>query len=177
MKKFLQKYGLTEEQINTVLAAYQKEHPEAKDLPEYIGKVRFDEVNTKLKDSEKKVSDLTKQLEEANKGSQAAIDAAVKAKEDELTATFNSEKETLVKEHSTEIAIMNAHGKNVKAIKALIDPTKPIEDELKRIQESDSYLFGSEDSDIPGGTGKKGGGGDGTSDKELQAMRDAVGVI
>jgi cytochrome oxidase Cu insertion factor (SCO1/SenC/PrrC family) len=176
MKKFLQKYGLSEEQINAVLAAYQKEHPEAKELPEYIGKVRFDEVNTKLKDSEKKVSDLTKQLEEANKGSQAAIDAAVKAKEDELTKTFKTEKDALVKEHSTEIAIMNAHGKNIKAIRALIDPEKPIDEELKRIQESDSYLFGSGD-DIPGGTGKSGGSGDGKADKELQAMREAVGVI
>lgn len=176
MKKFLQKYGLSEEQLNAVLEAYKKEHPDAKELPEYIGKVRFDEVNTKLKDSEKKVSDLTKQLEEANKGSQSAIDAAVKAKEDELTKAFKTEKDALVKEHSTEIAIMNAHGKNIKAIKALIDSEKPIEEELKRIQESDSYLFGSED-DIPGGTGKKGGSVGDTTDKELQAMRAAVGVI
>ena len=176
MKKFLQKYGLSEEQLNAVLEAYKKDHPDAKELPEYIGKVRFDEVNTKLKDSEKKVSDLTKQLEEANKGSQSAIDAAVKAKEDELTKAFKTEKDALVKEHSTEIAIMNAHGKNIKAIKALIDSEKPIEEELKRIQESDSYLFGSED-DIPGGTGKKGGSAGDTTDKELQAMRAAVGVI
>ena len=98
MKKFLQKYGLSEEQLNAVLEAYKKEHPDAKELPEYIGKVRFDEVNTKLKDSEKKVSDLTKQLEEANKGSQSAIDAAVKAKEDELTKAFKTEKDALVKD-------------------------------------------------------------------------------
>lgn len=176
MKKFLQKYGLSEEQINSVLETYQKEHPDAKDLPEYIGKVRFDEINTKLKNSEKKVTDLTKMLEEANSNSQVAIEAAVKAKVDELTATFNVEKETLIKEHSTELAIMNAHGKNVKAIRALIDTNKPIEEELERIQKSDSYLFDAE-NDIPNGTGKTGNNEEGITDKELQTMRAAVGVI
>lgn len=176
MKKFLQKYGLSEEQIDSVLETYQKEHPDAKDLPEYIGKARFDEINTKFKNSEKKVTDLTKMLEEANSNSQVAIDVAVKAKVDELTATFNAEKEALIKEHSTELAIMNAHGKNVKAIRALIDANKPIEEELERIQKSDSYLFGTE-SDIPNGTGKSGNANENTTERELQIMRAAVGVI
>ena len=50
-----------------------------------------------------------------------------------------------------------------------------VEDEIARLQKDEAYLFGTED-DIPGGTGKNGNSGTTSSDKELNAMRDAVGV-
>lgn len=177
MKKFLQKYGLPEEQINSVLEAYKKDHADAKDLPEYIGKVRFDEVNTKLKASESDLSKLNQQFEDATKGHQKALEEAVKKATDELVANHTQEKEALIKDHTTEISIMTSRGRNVKAIKALIDPTKPIEEELARIKKSDSYLFEAED-DIPPGTGRHGDpGGADASEAEMQKMRSAVGII
>ena len=175
MKKFLQKYGLTEEQLSAVLEAYKKDHPEATELPEYIGKIRFDEVNTKLKTSESRVKDLEKQIEDLNKGGDAAVAAAVKAKEDELTAQFTKEKEALIRDHNMDSAIFKAHGKNAKAIKALIDPEKDLDEEIKRLQKDEAYLF---EEDIPGGTGKHGSDkkpGE-VSDEEMDAMRLAVGV-
>jgi DNA-binding transcriptional MerR regulator len=175
MKKFLQKYGVSEEVLTALLEAYKKEHPEATELPEYIGKSRFDEVNKKLKDSEKKVADLEKQVGDLTSSSQSAIEAAVKKATDELTATHKAEVDKLTKDHSIEVAIMAAKGRNVKAIKALIDPEKKVEDEIARLQKDEAYLFGAED-DIPGGTGKNGNSGTTSSDKELNAMRDAVGV-
>lgn len=175
MKKFLQKYGLTEEEINKVLEAYKKDHPDAKDLPEYIGKSRFDEVNGKLKASEGEVTTLKKQIEDLQKGGDEATKAAVKAAEDALKATHQSEIDALKKDFEMENAILKAHGKNVKAIKALIDPEKKVDEEIARLQKDEAYLFGEED-DIPGGTGKKGGSGGQSSEKELNAMRDAVGV-
>ena len=176
MKKFLQKYGVSDEVINSLLEAYKKDHPDATELPEYIGKQRFDEVNGKLKDSEKKTKDLEKQIADLSKGGDEAVKAAVKAKEDELNAQFTKEKESLTKDHNMEVAIMQAHGKNTKAIKALIDPEKKLEDEIKRLQESDAYLFEDVDDDIPGGTGKKGDNSKEDDDKELEKMRHAVGV-
>lgn len=174
MKKFLQKYGLPEEQINNLLEAYKKDHPDASELPEYVGKSRFDEVNGKLKTSEGKVKDLEKQIEELNKGGDAAIKAAVKKATDDLTASHKSEMDAMRKDYEMDAAILKAHGKNAKAIKALIDPEKDLTAEIERLQKDESYLF---ESEIPGGTGKSGSDDPGQSDAELKQMREAVGVL
>ena len=167
MKKFLQKYGVSEEVLKALLEAYKKDgHADATDLPEYIGKSRFDEVNGKLKTSEKKVTDLEKQIADLQKGGDEAVKAAVTAKETELNDLHQKEIDSIKRDY----------GKNAKAIKALIDPEKKLEDEIARLQKDEAYLFDVED-DIPGGTGKKGGDGGKSSDKELEAMRAAVGIL
>ena len=177
MKKFLQKYGVSEEVLTALLEAYKKDgHADATDLPEYIGKTRFDEVNKKLKDSEKKVTDLEKQIADLQKGGDEAVKAAVTAKETELKDLHQKEIDSIKRDYAMDTAILKAHGKNAKAIKALIDPEKKLEDEIARLQKDEAYLFETED-DIPGGTGKKGGDGGKSSDKELEAMRAAVGIM
>lgn len=177
MKKFLQKYGVSDEVLTALLEAYKKDgHADATDLPEYIGKSRFDEVNGKLKTSEKKVTDLEKQIADLQKGGDEAVKAAVTAKETELKDLHQKEIDSIKRDYAMDTAILKAHGKNAKAIKALIDPEKKLEDEIARLQKDEAYLFDAED-DIPGGTGKKGGNGGKSSDKELEAMRAAVGII
>ena len=177
MKKFLQKYGVSDEVLTALLEAYKKDgHADATDLPEYIGKSRFDEVNGKLKTSEKKVTDLEKQIADLQKGGDEAVKAAVTAKETELKDLHQKEIDSIKRDYAMDTAILKAHGKNAKAIKALIDPEKKLEDEIARLQKDEAYLFDVED-DIPGGTGKKGGDGGKSSDKELEAMRAAVGII
>lgn len=177
MKKFLQKYGVSEEVLTALLEAYKKDgHADATDLPEYIGKSRFDEVNGKLKTSEKKVTDLEKQIADLQKGGDEAVKAAVTAKETELKDLHQKEIDSIKRDYAMDTAILKAHGKNAKAIKALIDPEKKLEDEIARLQKDEAYLFDAED-DIPGGTGKKGGDGGKSSDKELEAMRAAVGIL
>lgn len=177
MKKFLQKYGVSEEVLTALLEAYKKDgHADATDLPEYIGKSRFDEVNRKLKTSEKKAADLEKQIADLQKGGDDAVKAAVTAKETELNEVHQKEIDSIKRDYAMDTAILKARGKNAKAIKALIDPEKKLEDEIARLQKDEAYLFEGED-DIPGGTGKKGGEGGKSSDKELEAMRNAVGVF
>jgi hypothetical protein len=177
MKKFLQKYGVSEEVLTALLEAYKKDgHADATDLPEYIGKSRFDEVNRKLKTSEKKAADLEKQIADLQKSGDDAVKAAVTAKETELNEVHQKEIDSIKRDYAMDTAILKARGKNAKAIKALIDPEKKLEDEIARLQKDEAYLFEGED-DIPGGTGKKGGEGGKSSDKELEAMRNAVGVI
>ena len=177
MKKLLQKYGVSDEVLTALLEAYKKDgHADATDLPEYIGKSRFDEVNGKLKTSEKKVTDLEKQIADLQKGGDEAVKAAVTAKETELKDLHQKEIDSIKRDYAMDTAILKAHGKNAKAIKALIDPEKKLEDEIARLQKDEAYLFDVED-DIPGGTGKKGGDGGKSSDKELEAMRAAVGIL
>jgi DNA-binding transcriptional MerR regulator len=177
MKKFLQKYGVSEEVLTALLEAYKEDgHADATDLPEYIGKSRFDEVNRKLKTSEKKAADLEKQIADLQKGGDDAVKAAVTAKETELNEVHQKEIDSIKRDYAMDTAILKARGKNAKAIKALIDPEKKLEDEIARLQKDEAYLFEGED-DIPGGTGKKGGDGGKSSDKELEAMRAAVGIL
>ena len=174
MKKFLKKYGFTDEQINELLTKYKEDgHADATDLPEFISKSRFDEVNTAKKNSEAKVTELTKQIEDLQKGGDDAVKAAVKAKEDELTAAHQKEIDSIKKDYAMDTAILKAHGKNAKAIKALIDPEKDLDKEIERLQKDEAYLF---DSDVPGGTGKNGGDPGAGKDAELEKMRHAVGV-
>ena len=159
-----------------MLEAYKKDgHADATDLPEYIGKTRFDEVNTAKKNAEKKVTDLEKQIADLQKGGDDAVKAALTAKETELNEAHQKEIAAIKLDYAMDTAILKAHGKNTKAIKALIDPTKKLEDEIARLQKDEAYLFDKED-DIPGGTGKSGGEGGKSSDKELEAMRNAVGI-
>lgn len=172
MKEFLKKY-MTPEALADLETAYNAANEGAKGLPVYISKTRLDEVLGQKKDAEGKFKAL--EIEKSNWESslQSKIDEAVK------TAT-----EALKTEHATALkaaqdgfaqseAIYKAKGKNVTAIKALIDPAKKLEDEIVRIQKSDPYLF---EDDIPGGTGKDGSDNDGSEDKALAQMRAAVGI-
>ena len=135
MKKFLQKYGVSEEVLTALLEAYKKDgHADATDLPEYIGKSRFDEVNGKLKTSEKKVTDLEKQIADLQKGGDEAVKAAVTAKETELKDLHQKEIDSIKRDYAMDTAILKAHGKNAKAIKALIDPEKKLEDEINGLK-------------------------------------------
>lgn len=173
MEKFLKKY-LTEEQIKPIRDAYIADHPDAKTLPEYISKTRLDEVLAKQHASEESVTNLTKELDTLKTGTQAAVDEAVKKAKEEDTAHENEVVNSLKKDHEIDTAILSAHGKNLKAIKALIDATKDVSSEITRLKKSDAYLFGEE---LPGGTGKDGNGdGKGKASEELARMRRAVGI-
>jgi cell pole-organizing protein PopZ len=173
MKDFLKKY-LTEEQLVDLEKKYLAEHPEEKGLPMHISKGRLDEVLGKKKAAEEAQSAAEKALKELQEKTASDIQAAVKAAQDAAEADKQAAIKTLQQDFAATEAIYKARGRNVKAIKALIDPTKKIEDEIARIRKSDSYLF---DDDIPDGTGKNGsGGGNQVADKELAAMRSAVGI-
>ena len=172
MKEFLKKY-MTPEALADLEKAYNDANEGAKGLPVYISKARLDEVLGQKKTAEGKVTALETEKSTWESGLQGKIDEAVK------TAT-----ETLKNEHAAALkavqdgfaqseAIYKAKGKNITAIKALIDPAKKLDEEIVRIQKSDPYLF---EDDIPGGTGKEGGSGSGSEDQALAQMRAAVGI-
>ena len=54
--------------------------------------------------------------------------------------------------------IYESGARNVKAVRALLDESKPIDKQLADLKVSDAYLFGST---LPKGTGKEGGEDDG----------------
>ena len=173
MKNFLKKY-MTEEQLSDVTAKYIADHPGATELPTYISKARLDEVISKKDAAEQ----LANQHAAKIKDMETAHAAALTAAKQEATTAKDAEIEALKKDFSVTEAIYGAKGRNVKAIKALIDPDKSIEDEIARLKKDEAYLFHSDNpaDDIPDGTGKTGAGGKTDSDAEIAQMRKAVGI-
>lgn len=86
---------------------------------------------------------------------------------DEHEAEINAVK----KDNAIETGILKASGRNVKAIKALIDTDKitmdengtfsGIDEQIKSIMKTDSYLFGKEETRIEGTGAPKGGAASG----------------
>lgn len=173
MKNFLKKY-LSEEALKEVEQKYIADHPEAKELPVYISKARLDEVLGQKKTVEQSFEtykgETAKTIEELKQGQAKAIEEAVKAAQAESTKTIDA----LKKDFEVTEAIRNVKGKNVKAIKALIDPEKKLDDELARLQKDEAYLFETVAGSLPTGTGKE--GSTSSAEKELAQMRAAVGI-
>lgn len=173
MKNFLKKY-MTEDALKDVEAKYIAEHEGATGLPTYVGKSRLDEVI-----GQRDAANAAKaQSDAALTAAQAAHEAAIQEAIAKAKAEKDGEIEVLKKDFAVTEAIYGAKGKNVKAIKALIDPTKKVEDEIARLKKDEAYLFHSNEpaDDIPAGTGKNGSGGKGSDEAELAQMRKAVGI-
>jgi membrane protein involved in colicin uptake len=173
MKEFLKKY-LDEEQLKNLEEAYIKDHEGAKSLPVYISKARLDEVLSKQHTAESERDAKIAEIEKLKADNQKAIEEAVAKATEDANKAKDEALATQKKEFEITEAIYQAKGKNVVAIKALIDPTKTLKDEMARLQKEADYLFEKKSDDIPGGTGKQKGAEDST--KELDVMRKAVGL-
>lgn len=178
MKEFLKKY-MSEEALKQLEDDYKKANPDAQGLPVYVGKKRLDEVLDKEKAAKAEAENLKKENESLKQGNQAAIDEAVKKAKAEAEEASKKALEAQKKEYETDNYILKEKGKNIKAIRALIDPEKKLEDEIARLKKDESYLFEipGDDDDLPGGTGKQGADKTKEQEKELNAMRKAVGIL
>ena len=113
--------GITDEMINQVMAMHGRDLEAKKvNLNDYVSKTDYDALNGKLTAKQKELDDLIK-------------------------SNADKEKNTAISQ-----AISTAKGKNEKAILALLDGEKitfkdgkleGLEDQLKELQKSDSYLF------------------------------------
>ena len=186
MKSFLKSLGLSDEEIASITGKYVEKHKgdatPPTELPVYISKARLDEVLGKQRAAEESLTAEKAAHEETKKTLKGLQDGAgdetkkiLDAAKKEWDKTHKAEIEALKKDYSITEAIRDAKGRNVKAIKALIDSSKDVAEQLKNLKESDSYLFET-DNNIPSGTGKNNPGQQGSNESELQAMRKAVGI-
>lgn len=184
MKNFLKSLGLSDEEIKAITDKYVEKHKSdatpPTELPVYISKGRLDEVLAKQRTAEEALAsekaarvEVEKTLKDLQTGAGDEAQKAVAAAQKEWEKTHKAEIESLKKEYSITDAIRDAKGRNVKAIRALIDPSKDVAEQIKALQQSDKYLFGD---DIPNGTGKSDPGQPGDNAAELAAMRKAVGI-
>jgi hypothetical protein len=111
-----------------------------------IPKTKFDEINTQLKDSKTQITERDKQLETLKEGAKGN-EELTKQIEDLKTANENANKEyqekllAREKEFETETLIASSGAKNVKAVRALLDPEKDAKEQIEALKKSDDYLF------------------------------------
>ena len=174
MYKFLSKF-LSQEQLTQVVEAYKASNPKESELPVYVSKARLDEVLAERDDYKTKYKAIPQnwqeQIAEAKKLYDDEVAAHTQTKTD-YEAKLTSAK----KDAEIDSKLYLAKAKNITAVKALIDNTKPIDDEIKRLQKDESYLFGLDK--MPYGTGKNGNSDSDEPDGELgeEKMRAALGL-
>lgn len=151
--KELMEMGLDEETAKKVLEAYQKS---LKD--KYVPIERFNEVNNQTSELKSQIDERDKQLNELK--AKATGNEELTAKITELENLNNQTKEeyekkmaALKKETAIELKLKDERAKNIKAVKALLDLEKVsldgdnvigLDEQLKSLKESDSYLFGED---------------------------------
>ena len=172
MRKFLESF-LTPEQLQVVLDAYSAKNNGETTLPVYIPKSRLDEEINKRKEVETKFTAIPADWQDQLKGAQDAL----------ATQKTEFEKQLAEKDATLTLTekLYGAGARNVKAVRALIDPSKPLDEEITRVKTSDPYLFSR--SGMNKGTGKgddeHGGEGDDNGKKDgvsLDKMYAAVGI-
>lgn len=159
-KDELKALGLTDEQVDKVVADYGKN---------YVAKAQFNTKNEELKHAKEESEAVTKQLEELKKANEGNKDLATQLEK------MKQEAETRKKEYTdsinqmklnnaVDIALNGSKAKNTKAVRALLDLKEAkvgddgkvagLDEQLKKLQESDPYLF---DTGTTGTSGLKPG--------------------
>lgn len=169
------KIGLTEEQAEKVAAA------SAEELKAYVPKGDYDTKVKELETANGSIKDLTGKLKGFD-----GVD--VKKLQDDVKdweTKYNTDIANVKKTAAVDMAILQAKGKNPKAIKALLDMDKiTLKDDgtldgfdLEALKKSDGYLFDTETVKTVGtGTPKQGMQGDINSDNFIAAARSAAGL-
>ncbi len=144
---------LENEEIENKVEAIKKE------LPKYfVPKDKYNEVNEQKKEYKSMLNDGTKQLEELKAKAQGNEELLNKINElENLNKTTIEEYEKKIEQlnfdRALENALMKAKAKNIKAVKALLnlenikldgDNIIGLEEQLSKLQETDSYLFGDD---------------------------------
>ena len=158
-KEELKALGLTDEQADKIVADYGKN---------YVAKAQFNTKNEELKHAKEESEAVTKQLEELKKANEGNKDLAAQLEK------MKQEAETRKKEYTDSINRMKL---DTKAVRALLDlkevkvgddgKVAGLDEQLKKLQESDPYLFdtgtngtsglkpGEVSDGKPGGEGQK----------------------
>ena len=150
MRNFLAKF-MSAEDLDKLEEAYKAKNEGATGLPVYIPKSRFDEVDGKRKSAEQIIAGFEAEKTKAVNEATAALKEQFKdipkdwkeqlesAKSALETQKIEYEGKLKASEKSYEITnkIYESGARNVKAVRALLDDTKPIDKQLADLKTSD----------------------------------------
>lgn len=173
MRKFLSKF-LDSEKVDEIAEAYKAKNNNMDDLPIYIPKSRFDDKSSRIEELEAQLKDVPTDWKEQLENMKNELDVQKTEYEGKLAAA-SAEADRTAK-------IYGSGARNVKAVRALLNDTDSIDEQLAALKKSDPYLFKA--SSLNKGTGKgdveHGGEGDdkGKENDKLstEAMYRAVGI-
>jgi|SRR5690625_3369478 len=153
-REFLEKLGLEKETIDEVMKEHGKTVNSIKEKADKVDGLesQIEDYKKQIKDRDKQLDDLSKQVKD-NEELTAEID---RLKEENKTATeeLQQKLDQQAFDFALERALNKAGAKNAKAVKALLDTESikldgesllGLEDQIKELQESESYLFGSDE--------------------------------
>lgn len=183
-REFLKELGLPDDQIEKIMAE------NGKDIAAEVAKAK--DSTAAAEDLKKQIAERDKDLAELKKAANDNEDSAKKIAD--LQTKYKADTEALIqqladqkRDAAIDAAIAAAKGRNSKAIKALLDPTKlKLKDDgtvegldLEALKKSDAYLFELESTKDEGGNpgaGSSGGGAAITQDLFSQKINDVAWV-
>ena len=166
LKEILKKAGIEEGKLDSVIGDINKE------LPKYfIPKDKYNEVAEAKKKLEADIQERDNQLEQLKNaaGNSEELKAQIEqlqAENQKAAEEWQAKMAQMQLDFAIEKALAAAKAKNAKAVKALLDMEKVkldgdkllgLDDQLKALQQSDSYLFG-ESGKVGSGTNPPGAG-------------------
>lgn len=181
-REFLKELGLPDDQIEKIMAE------NGKDIAAEVAKAK--DSTAAAEDLKKQIAERDKDLAELKKAANDNADSAQKIAD--LQTKYKADTEALIqqladqkRDAAIDAAIAAAKGRNSKAIKALLDPTKlKLKDDgtvegldLEALKKSDAYLFELESIKDEGGNpgaGSSGGGAAITQDIFIQKINDVA---
>lgn len=109
----------------------------------YVPRTRLNEEIEKAKLTKQQLEALDGKLKEMEKAG-TDVEALKKERESwtQKEADYNAQLETLRKDGETKEALLKAKAKNTAAVMALLDRTKPLDEQINTLKKSDPYLFG-----------------------------------
>lgn len=153
--------GITKEQLDQIMQINGEDIENAKsELAEY--RTKADDLSAQLAERDKQLKDL----KEANKDNEKLASKIAELEEANKTAKadYEGKIEAMRKDYQLETELRNAKALNIKAVKALIDPEKPLEEQIAALKEAEDskMLFGTDKQDPtpPKGTDPKPSGGE-----------------
>lgn len=184
-KEELKALGLNDNQVNKIVEDYGKN---------YVSKAQFNQKNEELKTAKEELKKSNGDLEtlrKNNKDNEALVKQIddLKAEAKNRQAEYDSKIKQMQIDAIVDRSLLTAKAKNPKAVKALLDLTKAeveedtikgLDEQLKKLQESDSYLFEAPDPNThidgikPGEGGDPGDNGGGNTIQ--QAFDAALGI-
>lgn len=147
-REFLKQQGLTDDQINAIMAENGKEVNSLKDQVTSLTSEK-DELTNQLSDRDSQLKGLKDQVKDSDELT-AKIDELQKANK-QAHADYQAKLASQDKHFKITNALRDSGAKNVKAVEALLDLDKVsvddngaligLNDQLGHVKESDAYLF------------------------------------
>lgn len=181
-REFLEKYGLAKEQIDEILNENGNDINKVKSDAETL-KTQVDEYKEQLTQRDADIAELSKQT-----GNSAELQTKLtdlQTKYDTETKELNDKVAETARTSAIELELTKVGAKNIKAAKALLDldklevtdgGVKGLAEQVKALQESDGYLFGTGEKTPPYSSGgnPNGTGATGVTKETFDAMNSTA---